>query len=509
MKKRFLTTCIAILTVLVAVFLLAACSSSVSYEVKESSLKEGGKSAADIVKEICADYPERTMGTGKDYEFLKYLSAEMASYGYPEAKFDTDDGNDTENGGQGGTLPLATSSSATVEITEFRFKNYYTNSTEKGYNLVYRIPAATESDKEVLLLASYDNCAGLEVSSTDMTTGQTTVQKIGGEGAYSNATGVAALLRLSYELADKSLPYDLTIAFVDCAENSWDGANELIGSLDVDRKKFICLNFNKLGMGDYAYIYSDESAQAYNDYFYSVVDKTDGGKVFKDIPLNKQIAEVKFIDAQKTDYSHYAMYGDNLMFNVHGLAVASFVSFNWECFENPFYTEVAGFENILGSSADTYESLIERLGGEGKGEAVLEERLNAVVLCAATAVSAENADTLFGAIADSDPAASGNFADAAGTYSLIVKIVIIVLLVAAAVWISVKFRSTLAKKQKEKLERLQKEAMNGGRPAPKAEDIFSMGDDFKESGHDDQPKDDKSGNGGSGSGSDGDIFEGF
>ena len=79
MKKRFLTTCIAILTVLVAVFLLAACSSSVSYEVKESSLKEGGKSAADIVKEICADYPERTMGTGQDYEFLKYLSAEMAS----------------------------------------------------------------------------------------------------------------------------------------------------------------------------------------------------------------------------------------------------------------------------------------------------------------------------------------------------------------------------------------------------------------------------------------------
>lgn len=517
MKKRFLTTCIAILTVFVAVFVLAACSSDANYDVKESSLKEGGKSAAELVKEICTEHPERTMGTGKDYEFLKYLSGEMASYGYPAAQFEadggaegSDSGNEGTDSGQGNvTLALSAASSATVTVQEFRFKNYYTNSSEKGYNLVYTIPAATESDKNVLLLASYDNCAGLEVSSTDMTTGQTTVGVIGGQGAYSNATGVATLLRLAYQLADEALPYNLTIAFVDCAENSWDGANELIGSLEVDKKNFICLNFNRLGMGDHTYIYSDENAQAYNDYFYAVADKTDGGKVFKDIPLNKQIAEVRFVDAQKTEYSHFAMYGDNLMLNIRGLAVASFVSFNWESFENPFYTEVAGFENIQGSSADTYDNLIERLGGEGKGEAVLEERLNAVVLCAATAISAQNADTLFGAVAESDPAASGNYADASGTWSLIVKIVLIIALVAVAVWLTVKCRTTLAKKQKEKLEKLRSEAAGGARPAPRAEDIFSMGgDDFKESDNDDKHD---GGNGGSGvsGGSDGDIFEGF
>lgn len=505
MKKRILTTCIAILTVFVAVSVLAACSSAANYEIKESSLKEGGKSAAELVKEICEQHPERTMGTGKDYEFLQYISGEMASYGYPAAQFDTEGGEGEDGDGQGtAELSISAASSATVIVQDFEFKNYYTNSSENGYNLVYRIPAATESDREVLLLASYDNCAGLEVSSTDLTGGQTTVGVVGGQGAYSNATGVAALLRLAYELAGEKLPYNLTIAFVDCAENAWDGANELIGSLEIDKKNFICLNFNKLGMGDYTYIYSDESAQAYNDYFYAVAGKTDGGKVFKDIPLNKQIAEVRFVDAQKTEYSHFAMYGDNLMFNIHGLAVASFVSFNWESFENPFYTEVAGFENILGTSADTYDNLIERLGGEGKGEETLAERLDAVVLCAAAAVSAENADTLFGAVAASDPAASGNYADASGTWSLIVKIVIIVALVAVAVWLTVKFRSALAKKQTEKLDKLRNEAANGG-SAPKAEDIFSMGgDDFKESDNDKRD----GGNNGSGDGS-GDIFEGF
>lgn len=499
MKKKILMTCIAILTVFICIF-CAACTARGNFEVKETSLREGGKSAATIVKEICEKYPDRTMGTGKDYEFLSYLVNEMKSYGYPDVALE---GGETE-GGSGSVELSATSSNVTAEVTEFTFKNYYTNATEKGYNLVYRIPAATETANEVLLLASYDNCAGIELSSQDMTTGQVTTGKIGGEGAYSNATGVAVLLRIAYELADKDLPYNLTIAFVDCSENAWDGAEQVAKTFDGKQDSFICLNFNKLGVGDHTYVYSDEESQAYNDYFYSVIDKTDDGGVFKDMPLNKQTADVKFIDAQKTEYSHYAMYGDNLIFNIHGLAVASYVSFNWSAFDNPFYTETADYDNLLGTSADTYENVIARLGGGEKGESELAKRLDAVVLNAVTAVSSDNAGTLFSAVKDSDPAGSGNSASSAETASLIVKIVIIVAVVAFAIWLTIKGRSELAKKQREKLERLQREATAGPQNvAPSAEDIFGLGEDKSGKGSD---KDDSSKNGG---GSDGDVFEGF
>ncbi len=503
MKKRILTICIAILTVALC-FLCAACSSGADYAVKETSLREGGKSASEIVKEICAQYPERTMGNGNDYRFLGYLAGEMTSYGYPVADFpDSGEEENGEGGSQGGVILSATSDNATVEVKSFTFKNMYTNSTETGYNLVYRVPAAEESEDEVLLLASYDNCAGIEVSSQDLSTGKITTGKIGGEGAYSNATGVAVLLRVAYELADRDLPYNLTIAFVDCSENGWEGAEEIAKTFDGKSGNFICLNFNKLGLGDYTYVYSDEVAQDYNDYFYSVIKKTDDGGVFADIPLNKQIAEVRFIDAQKTEYSHFAMYGDNLIFNVHGLAVASYVSFNWSAFDNPFYTENKGYENLLGTSADTYGNLIERLGGGEKGEKMLSDRLNAVVLNAVTAVSEDNADTLMSEVGDSDPGYSGGFAESASVVSLVVKIVLVAVAVGIAIWLTVKGRGVLVTKQKQKLEQMRSEAESGANAGPvPAEDVFSMGRDKRDGN--DNGKNNKSG----GDGGD-DVFEGF
>lgn len=493
MKKKILTTCIAILTVFICVF-LASCGGAESFEVKSVALKNS-VNAAQLTKEICEKHPERTMGTGGDYAFLSYLDGKMTSYGYPAAQLESAGGDSTESGGE---LIADVSDGATVTVEKFTFDNIYTGATETGYNLVYYVPAAETTDRTVLLLAAYDDCAGLEISSQDLMTGQVTVSKMGGEGAYSNATGVAVLLKIASELTGESLPYNLEIAFVDCSENEWDGARQRAAYYAKKACPFVCLNFNKLGAGDYTYIYSDETSQPYNDYFYSVVGATDDGGVFASIPFNKQTADVKFTEAQKTEYSHYAMYGDNLMFNVFGLAVASYVSFNWSSFENPFYTETAGYANVLGTSADTYDTLIGRLGGGEKGEQELARRLDAVALNAVTAVSAQNADTLFGAVADSDPAGSGNYADKAETASMIVKIVLVVAAIGAAVWLTVKSRSVLAAKQKEKIDRLRKEAAGA---APQADDVFDLGD---VKGKDDDKKD-----GGNGGGSDGDVFEGF
>lgn len=500
MKKRILTICIAILTLFVCVF-LAACSGARTYEITPATLG-GGVDVVQLTEEICKSYPERTMGTGSDYKFLGYLAEKMTSYGYPAIDLGQGDQSGTEGGAE--ALADVAESGATVTLEDFAFDNIYTKSRETGYNLIYYVPAAESTDRTVLLLAAYDNMAGIEISSQDMMTGQITVTKTGGEGAYSNATGVAVLLKIASELAGKALPYNLEIAFVDCSESSWDGARERAAYYAGKKCPFICLNFNRLGLGDYTYVYSDEVSQPYNDYFYSAVAKTDDGGVFAQVPFNRQTADLKFVDAQKTEYSHFAMYGDNLMFNVFGLAVASYVSFNWSSFENPFYTETEGYQNLLGTSADTFDNVIERLGGDDKGRQELAKRLDAVVLNAVTAISADNADTLFGAVAESDPAKSGDYASKAANASLIVKIALVAIAVAVTVWLTIKGRNVLLKKQREKIESLRKEA--AGVNPPPADDVFQMGGDRSA---DDDKKDDKGNGGNSGSSSDGDIFEGF
>lgn len=490
--KKILTTCIAILTVLVCIS-FAACGGTESYGIGSVELKNV-TDAAQLTEEICAKYPERTMGTGDDYEFLGYLAQKMSEYGYPSADLGQSGGE------EGGAEIIAdvVADGASVTVEKFTFNNIYSGAVETGYNLVYYVPAAETTDRTVLLLAAYDNSAGIEITSQDLMTGQITTSKTGGEGAYSNATGVAVLLKIASELAGEALPYNLEIAFVDCSENEWDGARQRAAYYAEKNCPFVCLNFNRLGAGDYTYIYSDETQQAYNDYFYSVVGKTDDGGVFAEMPFNKQTVDLKYTDAQKTEYSHYAMYGDNLMFNVFGLAVASYVSFNWSSFDNPFYTETEGYANILGTSADTYATVIERLGGGEKGEQELARRLDAVVLNAVTAVSAENADTLFDAVAKSDPAKSGNYSENAEKASVIVKIVLVAAAICVAVWLTVKSRSVLVQKQKEKIEKLRQEASGA---APSADDVFDLGDKNKEDGK----KDDGKGGGPS----DGDIFEGF
>ena len=251
MKKKILTTCIALLTVFICVF-FTACGGAESFEVKSVALKNS-VNAAQLTKEICEQYPERTMGTGDDYKFLGYLAEKMTSYGYPAAELENAGGSD--DAGEGGELLAdAASDGASVTVEKFTFDNIYTGATETGYNLVYYVPAAESTDRTVLLLAAYDNIAGLEISSQDLMTGQITTSKTGGEGAYSNATGMAVLLKIASELAGEELPYNLEIAFVDCSENEWDGARQRAAYYAEKNCPFICLNFNRLGVGDYTYI---------------------------------------------------------------------------------------------------------------------------------------------------------------------------------------------------------------------------------------------------------------
>lgn len=498
MKKRIFILCIVTAMIAVSLFAVSCSANTQTYDVKDYTLMQDGKSALDIMKEICTRYPDRTAGS-KDVEFLGYIDAQMQSYGYPAA---TLPGGSGSSGGQGGTPLAVRASKNSVTVQEFQFADAYDNNeVKKGYNLVYDIPASVTTDDRVILLAGYDNAAGIAVTKVDMTTGQQTADVIGGEGAYANASGVAVLLRTAYELSSQSLPVNVTIAFVDCSEQAWKGSEKLIeGHKDKWTGNTICLNFNRLGAGDHTYIYTDEIAQPYGDYFYSVVAKTDTDGVFSRVPANKNIAEAKIYSGQKTNYSHYAMYGDNIVFASAGIPVASYISFNWESKEQAFYTEAAGYANVFGTSQDTFGVLVERAGGGETGEQVIAKRLDAVVANAVTAVSADNAGTLMSAVAASDMNKSGDFSKTGEIVALVVKLAVIAACVIAAAVFTIKMRQTLLQKQKEKLEQVQKEMMQG---MPGQEDIFGFGDSSDKKDND---KDDKNN---SGNNSGGDVFEGF
>lgn len=494
MKKKIFAICIVFIVVF-SMILFSACSSQkANFEIKETTLKEGGQSAQELMKEISLSYSDRTAGSGQDLIFLDYVAKKMSEYGYANVGTGVDDGNQGDNE----QLSLATTQSESfARLDSVEYKNIYKNNeVENSYNLVY-YTAKENAKATVVMVASYDNMAGLSISQTDMTSGQVQTVKVGGQGAYSNASGVATLMRIAYEIAGKDIPYNVMIAFTTASVHSWDGTNNLIQTYkQLWGENVIALNFNRLGAGDFTYIYSDETSQQYNDYFYSVVSKTDSQNIFKEVPANKNIAEGKFLYAQPTEYVHYAMYGDNLLFNINSIAVASYISFNWESKQNSFYTEAVGYGNIMETSQDTYEVIIERLGGEETGEKVLSQRLDAVVLNAVTAIDGQNADAMTQALKNSNPNATREFTGTANIAQIVFRTAIIIGCLVVAGVLTAKCKRAVLEKQKEKLTRLQQE-MNG-QPHSNAnvEDIFSM------NGNGDNTKS-QNGN------KDDDIFDGF
>lgn len=463
-KKNILLFIVSVSVICVLCFSLASCGGeSKTYSVQPSGLTPtSGWTTDALTEEICDSYPDRTSGTGNDLAFLSdYVNLKMRAFGYPA---------------------LSDAEGSEAYLSSYRFTDTYDQQRLKdGYNALWRKSASGESKGTIWLVAAYDNSAGINVTNMDLNTGTATSGLLGGEGAYGSATSVAVLLALADRLYGAELSYDVIFLFTGCSQFANEG---ILDALADESAPSLVVNFNRLGGGDANYIYSAEVRTDFNDAFYSAAEAV-GGDTFRRIPSDKNIVRAQLYEDQPNDYTHIGMYGDNMFTMSRGIPTVSFLSLAWESDENPFYTEISGADNVYNTSADTYDNMIERLGGGETGVARLRAVLDGVVETVAAMLSPANADVLDEVMTTAaEQAATGNIgshADA-GTYT---RLAIVLVVVAAAVTVSVAIRNKLVAKQQKKMEEVRRQASGQAGPAPR-EDIFEGYGD----GEDDDKKND-------------------
>ena len=416
-----------------------------------------------MTKEISERYPNRTSGSeaeasqgGGDYDILassgaggyaqndyiflnEYVAPKMAAMGY-----------------LGG-------------IEQVRFTDVYDGSKLKdGFNGVWTKAAAGESKGEIWIVAAYDNSVGIAVSNVDLTTGQVSTSKLGGEGTYGSATSVAAALAIADRLAESKTQYDLTFAFVGCSQFDNEGIRTLLSERE---EPLLVVNLNRLGGGTYNYIYSAEVETDFNDAFYAAAN-TVGGGTFKPVPGNTHAVAATIIEDQPNDYTHIGMYGGNLFTMSRGIPTVSFLSLDWSSDTNSFYTEIDGKENIYNTSGDTYENMIARLGENG--EETLRAGLNGVADTVATMLSPENGEVLAEVLATAPEQASVAAQQSHAEAGMYTRLALIIAAVIAAVALTMVGRN---KHAKETMQRV-----NEAQPYDPNTDVFDDAPDDKEGG---------------------------
>ena len=393
-----------------------------------------------MTREISEKHPNRTSGSeaeasqgGGDYDILassgasgyaqndynflnKYVAPKMAAMGY-----------------LGG-------------IEQFRFTDVYDGSKLKdGFNGVWTKAATGESKGEIWIVAAYDNSVGIAVSNVDLTTGQVSTSKLGGEGTYGSATSVAAALAIADRLEEAETQYDIVFAFVGCSQFDNEGIREMLAE---HGKPDLVVNLNRLGGGTYNYIYSAEVETDFNDAFYAAAN-TVGGGTFKPVPGNTHAVAATIIEDQPNDYTHIGMYGGNLFTMSRGIPTVSFLSLDWSSDTNSFYTEIDGKENIYNTSGDTYENMIARLGENG--EETLRAGLNGVADTVATMLAPENGQTLAEVLATAPEQASVAAQQSHAEAGMYTRLALIIAAVIAAVALTMVGRNKHAKDTMRKL----------------------------------------------------------
>ncbi|MDE7215886.1 MAG: Zn-dependent exopeptidase M28 [Clostridia bacterium] len=358
-RKTFLIVTVLLVAILTA-SLLAACSKEPHFDlVKQDG--EYGDRVFENMKFLAENYPDRTMCTQGEEDAAKYLCDVLSGWGYTS---DFSDGD-------------------TVGLQSFKenFTRYDGSavSDTNAYNVVFT-KKARESKGEIILSAQYDNLYG-EKNGEELWKA---------DGSYESGSGVALLLTLAESMKDVDYSYDITFAFFSGGSYGWKGAYYYVTQLknaDLDNIKLV-LNFSMLGGGDNLYLYTGENASDFGGYLRSAsVGLTENPK-----DKNAVSSIIMETDALYS-FLHVGMVGNQYYFANRKIPCANYTSHNWSCNENPFLTEMKGKANVYHTSDDTFATMVGRKGEENV-KAMLNDAANSVM----NALSADNAQTLDGAL---------------------------------------------------------------------------------------------------------------
>lgn len=352
MKKRKIILATIILVILITAVCLTGCSSDNEGIATNPSYIDGLDSY-NTLKAFVELFPDRTSGNTVTVAGTTINNADLAAEWIAQQFRAIGLQPSVENG-----------------LQEVKYTNNRANKrSETAYNVIYKIDSPN-TDKRVVISAHYDNVSSWIANET----------AVGGEGVYTSAAGIAALIETAKALVSLSnLPYDVEFVAFGATEPGMFGSQKYLESLTAQQKTdtLLMVDYDRPAGGDSLYMYADEVDTDHYDYFYKAAKDND--LFISDIPANKR--EYLYSALPQSDLLYYnePMVGDHYYFRLNGINTISFISANFKDRSNMLLSEMGGKKNVRYTSSDTLAEMVARHGGIGVGEEEISKRIDSAV----------------------------------------------------------------------------------------------------------------------------------
>lgn len=275
--------------------------------------------------ELENNHPHRSAGTQGELDAATYIAEYMEEYGYE---------------------PYG----ATGYFTEFNLDlsltSYFSLEGTKSQSVIGIKRASTPTDKQVIIGAHYDNVSHYYLGG----------YRMGGTGAYNNASGIATMLSIAEMLQDESLPYNVVFIAFGAAQLGALGTLDYVNNMTDEEieNTYLMINLDSVAGADNIYIYTDEMPTVHEDFF---IDNASADLNLMRAPEDKKITQHK-LSFINMPYTHVGLMSSNTVFSEKGIITAAFLSLNWENDGNYGVRESSGREDIAGTDRDRLDIIL-------------------------------------------------------------------------------------------------------------------------------------------------------
>lgn len=221
--------------------------------------------------------------------------------------------------------------------------------TLSSQNVGFVYKSSSENAKTITLATHYDNLNIYKLA-TDIN-GNVAYVPFAIEGVNESAGAVAMLMSLAKFIAENNMQFGFNIEFIffGASNQNYAGANAYLRSINSSKDNYaIIFNFDKITIGDYNYIYSQEFDCAYSNY---LNEKLLGNFNFA------KFSTVNNITSTESSYSHAGLQSDSSVFIESGINVANIFSGNYNGFSSLGLTESATHTILTNTEFDTISGI--------------------------------------------------------------------------------------------------------------------------------------------------------
>ncbi len=322
--KKLCSVIICAALVICTVFSLAAPASTAFAADRFADWTE-----TDFLKDFVTKYPDRTVATENEEKAGDYILSILEEMGYTVSK---------DNG-----------------LTSFKQRFDYVDGINGNANIGYNIVARKDVSKAtdfVIIACHYDNLTSYELYD----------EKIGGSGA-GEATGVAVMLKLAYDLRYQQLPFNVVFVAFGGNQLGMYGSEKFISAnKSIVDNALLMINLDSVGVGDYLYAYCDEVSTEHEELVHSVAEAS-GLDVCRP-PHDRKIVETAIKDDSKLPYHHKGLLSDNSVFLDYGVNTLNLFGYNWT--GSGYGGESEKYSDMVGTKKDTLDNYLARYGESGQ-----------------------------------------------------------------------------------------------------------------------------------------------